>query len=82
MCRAQPLTVARRDGCHHRQDPRYARVTLSVTEARGHEVDLTIHRRRPQAVAATLTEAGFHVLLTTVHEPGSTPPRMIAREPD
>ena len=56
-------------------------------EAWGHEVDLTIHRRRPEMVTAMLTEAGFHVLVTTVHEPASTQPRkqaayLIAGKPD
>jgi SAM-dependent methyltransferase len=40
------------------------------TEAWGHEVDLTIHRRRPEVVTALLAEAGFHLLVTTVHEVG------------
>jgi len=43
-------------------------------EGWGFEVDLVIHRRRPEAVAALLTEAGFHVLLTTVHEPAAAEP--------
>ncbi|GIF51480.1 hypothetical protein Afe04nite_60190 [Asanoa ferruginea] len=32
------------------------------------------HRRRPETVAALLTDAGFHVLLTTVHEPSAAEP--------
>jgi SAM-dependent methyltransferase len=56
-------------------------------EAWGHEVDLTIHRRRPETVTTMLAEAGFHVLVTTVHEPVNTQPRkqrayLIARKPD
>jgi SAM-dependent methyltransferase len=56
-------------------------------EAWGHEVDLIIHRRRPETVTAMLTEAGFHVLVTTVHEPASAQPRkqaayLIACKPD
>jgi hypothetical protein len=43
-------------------------------EAWGQEVDLTIHRRRPERVAAMLVQAGFHVLVSTVHEPASTQP--------
>ncbi|GAA0464327.1 class I SAM-dependent DNA methyltransferase [Actinoplanes campanulatus] len=38
------------------------------TEAWGHEVTLTIHRRRPEAVAVLLTEAGFEPVVTTIHE--------------
>ncbi|GAA0397032.1 class I SAM-dependent methyltransferase [Microbispora corallina] len=45
------------------------------TEAWGHEVDLVLHRRRPETVTAMLAEAGFRVLLTTVHEPDATQPR-------
>lgn len=33
------------------------------------EVDLTVHRRHPEAVAALLGAAGFHVVLTSVFEP-------------
>jgi SAM-dependent methyltransferase len=44
-------------------------------EAWGLEVDLVLHRRRPETVAALLTEVGFHVLLTTVHEPAPVEPR-------
>jgi SAM-dependent methyltransferase len=44
-------------------------------EAWGCEVDLTIHRRRPESVTAMLTETGFAVLVTTVHEPAVTEPR-------
>jgi SAM-dependent methyltransferase len=45
-----------------------------LAEAWGFEVDLVLHRRRPETVAALLTEAGFHVLLTTVHEPSAAEP--------
>jgi SAM-dependent methyltransferase len=56
-------------------------------EAWGYEVDLIIHRRRPETVTAMLTEAGFHLLVTTLHERTSTPPKkqgafVIARKPD
>jgi SAM-dependent methyltransferase len=44
-------------------------------EAWGHEVDLTIHRRRPETVASLLAEAGFEVVVTTIHEPVRTHPR-------
>src|SRR6266508_539860 len=43
------------------------------TEAWGYEVDLILHRRRPETVTAMLTEAGFHILVTMVHEPADTP---------
>jgi hypothetical protein len=32
-----------------------------------------LNRRRPEMVAAMLTEAGFHILVTMVHEPVGTP---------
>jgi hypothetical protein len=56
-------------------------------EAWGYEVDLILHRRRPEAVTAMLTEAGFVPLVTMVHERTSTPPRkqgafLIARKPE
>jgi SAM-dependent methyltransferase len=44
-------------------------------EAWGHEVDLTLYYRRPEAVTEMLTDAGFHVLVTTVHEPVRQEPR-------
>jgi SAM-dependent methyltransferase len=56
-------------------------------EAWGYQVDLILHRRRPEAVTAMLTEAGFGPLVTMVHERTSTPPRkqgafLIARKPE
>jgi ubiquinone/menaquinone biosynthesis C-methylase UbiE len=56
-------------------------------EAWGHPVDLVLHRRRPEAVAALLSDAGFHPLSTTVLERTSLTPRrqwafLIARKPD
>jgi hypothetical protein len=39
------------------------------TEAWGHEVNLTFHRRRPETVAGLLTAAGFEMWATTVREP-------------
>jgi SAM-dependent methyltransferase len=56
-------------------------------EAWGHEVDLTIHRRRPETVTEMLTEAGFHVFVTAVHELAGPQPRkrgayLIARKPE
>jgi SAM-dependent methyltransferase len=44
-------------------------------EAWGYEVDLVLHRRRPEVVTAMLTGAGFHPVVTTVHERTGTPPR-------
>ena len=44
-------------------------------EAWGFEVDLVIHRRRPEMVAALLTEAGFQVAVTLIHEPAAVEPR-------
>jgi len=38
-------------------------------EAWGHQVNLTFHRRRPEAVAGLLTKAGFEMYATTVREP-------------
>jgi len=38
-------------------------------EAWGLEVNLTFYRRRPEAVAALLTKAGFEMWATTVREP-------------
>ena len=35
----------------------------------GHDIDLIIHRRRPETVAAMLRELGFQVVSTTVYEP-------------
>lgn len=57
------------------------------TEAWGYEVDLVIHRRRPETVAALLAEAGFQVPVTTVHELADTEPRklaayLVARRPE
>jgi hypothetical protein len=42
-------------------------------EAWGYEVDVILHRRRSETVTAMLAEAGFHLLVTMVHEPASTP---------
>ncbi|MEV7097935.1 class I SAM-dependent methyltransferase [Amycolatopsis sp. NPDC051045] len=39
------------------------------TQQWGSEVDLVVHRRRPEAVEAMLVSAGFHVVLTSVFEP-------------
>lgn len=39
------------------------------TEAWGHQVNLTFHRRHPEAVADLLTKAGFEMYATTVREP-------------
>ncbi|MFG1924627.1 class I SAM-dependent DNA methyltransferase [Cryptosporangium sp. NPDC048952] len=44
------------------------------TQAWGHDIDMTIHRRRPETVADMLTAAGLHVFMTTVFEPVGTPP--------
>jgi hypothetical protein len=41
----------------------------------GYEVDLILHRRRPETVTAMLAEAGFHLLVTMVHEPAKTLPK-------
>ena len=38
------------------------------TEAWGHEVELTIHRRRPETVTALLADAGLQILVSTIHE--------------
>jgi SAM-dependent methyltransferase len=42
-------------------------------EAWGQQVDLILHRRHPETVAALLAEAGFHLLVSMVHEPPGTP---------
>jgi SAM-dependent methyltransferase len=44
------------------------------TQAWGRDVDMTIHRRRPETVAEMLTTAGFHVFVTTVFAPAGAPP--------
>ncbi|MFI6758882.1 class I SAM-dependent DNA methyltransferase [Micromonospora sp. NPDC050417] len=44
-------------------------------EAWGQEVDLILHYRRPETVTAMLAEAGFQILVTTVHEPVVMQPR-------
>ncbi len=44
-------------------------------EAWGRDVDLTIHRRRPEKVTAMLADVGFHVHVTTIHEPADEQPR-------
>jgi SAM-dependent methyltransferase len=56
-------------------------------EAWGYEVDLVLHRRHPETVTAMLTEAGFHLLVTMVHEPADTPTKkqgafLIALKPE
>jgi ubiquinone/menaquinone biosynthesis C-methylase UbiE len=43
------------------------------TEAFGHEIELTWHRRRPEHVAALLADAGLPVRATLVREPESYP---------
>ncbi|SNT65795.1 Methyltransferase domain-containing protein [Asanoa hainanensis] len=48
--------------------------TNHVAEVWGHEIDLTFHRRRPETIAAMLTDLGFHVVVTTVHEPADVQP--------
>jgi SAM-dependent methyltransferase len=55
-------------------------------EAFGHEVNLTFHRRRPDAVADLLTKAGFEMHSTTILEPAMPDQRLpaaflIARKP-
>ncbi|MEV4346890.1 class I SAM-dependent methyltransferase [Actinoplanes sp. NPDC049596] len=46
-------------------------IAVHYTSAWGHDdVDLTIHRRRPEEVAALLTKIGFRLLATTLHEIG------------
>ncbi|PZG01824.1 class I SAM-dependent DNA methyltransferase [Micromonospora deserti] len=42
---------------------------LHLTEALGHPVDLTFHRRQPDRVAALLTAAGLEVRARLVREP-------------
>jgi SAM-dependent methyltransferase len=56
-------------------------------EAWGYEVDLILHRRRPETVTAMLAEAGFHLLVTMVHESANTPTKkqgafLIALKPE
>lgn len=56
------------------------------TEGWGRTVDLTLHFRRPEAVAAMLAEVGFEPVVTMVHDRTSTPPRkqgafLIVRKP-
>jgi hypothetical protein len=56
-------------------------------EAWGYEVDLILYRRHPETVAAMLAEAGFHLLVTMVHEPPDTPTKkqgafLIALKPE
>ena len=56
-------------------------------EAWGYEVDLVLHRRRPEAVTAMLAEVGFDLQVTMVHERTSSPPKkqgafLIARKPE
>ena len=43
------------------------------TQAWGHEVDMTVHRRRPETVTEMLTAAGFQVFVTTVFAPAGAP---------
>lgn len=42
---------------------------VELREAYGHEVQLVVHRRRPEQVAALLTDAGFRVHTQVVREP-------------
>jgi ubiquinone/menaquinone biosynthesis C-methylase UbiE len=44
----------------------------------GSQVDLTVHRRRPETVAAMLRGAGFHVVMSTVSEPAGRPGAQMA----
>jgi SAM-dependent methyltransferase len=60
-----------------------------LTEAKGHEVSLDFHRRRPDRVAELLSQAGFDVCARMVREPdheGDFPERtpqgfVLARKP-
>jgi ubiquinone/menaquinone biosynthesis C-methylase UbiE len=49
-----------------------------LTERWGHAVDLTLYRRRPEAVAELLSHNGFHVHLQTVFEPAGRPGMQVA----
>nr|WP_241266709.1 class I SAM-dependent methyltransferase [Streptomyces scabichelini] len=49
-----------------------------VDQQWGSQVDLTVHRRRPEAVAAMLQGAGFHVVMSTVFEPVGRPGAQVA----
>jgi SAM-dependent methyltransferase len=42
---------------------------VRLTTAYGHEVQLVVHRRRPELVDALLTDAGFRVHTRVVREP-------------
>ncbi|GIF38459.1 class I SAM-dependent DNA methyltransferase [Actinoplanes xinjiangensis] len=48
------------------------------THAWDHDVDLTIHRRRPETVTGLLAEAGFRTVMTSLYEPPSKPGRQYA----
>ncbi len=48
------------------------------TQLWGSELDLTVHRRRPEAVAALLEAAGLHVVMSTVFEPAGRPGALMA----
>lgn len=63
-----PLSLAFQVG----DDPKH------FAEAWGYQVDLVIHRRRPETVAALLTEASFHVPVRTVHEVTVEEPKKLA----
>jgi hypothetical protein len=41
---------------------------VELREAYGHQVQLVVHRRRPEQVAALLIHAGFHVHTQVVRE--------------
>jgi hypothetical protein len=49
-----------------------------LTEQWGADIDLTLYRRRPDAVNEMLAEAGFHVVMTTVFEPVGRPGMQVA----
>ncbi|MFJ8052973.1 class I SAM-dependent methyltransferase [Streptomyces luteogriseus] len=48
-------------------------------EAFGHQVSLTFRRRRPERIAALLSDAGFTVRATTVREPDETQGEPVAQ---
>lgn len=49
-----------------------------LTEQWGTDIDLTLYRRRPDAVNEMLAEAGFRVVMTTVFEPAGRPGVQVA----
>ncbi|MCA2215699.1 class I SAM-dependent DNA methyltransferase [Jidongwangia harbinensis] len=49
-----------------------------IAEAWGHEVDLTLYRRRPETVAAMLTGAGFRMVLNAVFDVEERPGMVVA----